>query len=172
MAQDPRSGRYATVRLGGSSADVIDLLGHWEISMDLDQIDASRFGSVWKIPVPGMQGWSGSLEGFYEAATSSGDLNQNYLQYCMANAVKLQDIRFYLDSSDNSTAWSSFIVPNMSTTITGYSTLAGAYIVGSRITQDKGGLGTMSLDIMGYGPLCCVIVAGNTGTSSEWVKVW
>ena len=79
MAQTPRSGRYASIRIStGTTVGLIDLLGHWEISMDLDQIDASKFGTVWKVPVPGMQGWSGTIEGFYEAATSSGNFNQNY----------------------------------------------------------------------------------------------
>ena len=173
MAQTPRSGRYASIRIStGTTAGLIDLLGHWEISMDLDQIDASKFGTVWKVPVPGMQGWSGTIEGFYEAATSSGNFNQNYLQYCMVNATKIQDVRFYIDSSNNSSSWQTFIIPNMSTKLAGYSTNAGAYITGSRITQDKGGLASMSLDLLGHGPLCCVLTSEAAASSDDWVKVW
>jgi len=173
MAQDPRSGRYATIRLGGSSAHIIDLLGHWEVSIDLDTIDASKFGTVWKVPVPGMQGWSGTIEGFYEAATSSGDLNQNFLQYCMNNGALLQDIRFYIDSSENAGGVPTFLWPLMSSDLVGYDTGYGAYITGSRITQDKGGLATMNLDLMGYGAICCVTAScGVLGTSSDCTKMW
>lgn len=169
----PISGRYASVRIvttvcscGGDNPGLtIDNLGHWEVVVNFDEIDASCFGTKWKQNVVGMQGWSGTIEGFFDSATSSGKQIAALLDPAIDDTL-IQDVRFYLQTSSG-----LFLMPNYTTVPTGASTTyvdtgAGCYISNVRVTHDKNGLASASYNLVGYGPLALF-----TGTSDNSTQV-
>lgn len=151
----PLSGRYASIRIEGvvSSSDypglVVDNFGHWEVAINFDELDASVFGTVWKKNMTGMQGWSGTVEGFFDSNTSSGKQIAGILNASL-DATLIQDFRFYLQTSSG-----LFFMPNFSTYTgtTDNDTAAGAYISNVRIAHDKSGLASASYNVLGYGSL-------------------
>jgi len=147
----PLSGRIASVRIGGTTAGApgttINNLGHWEVAITFDELDASVFGTVWKKNMTGMQGWTGAIEGFFDAATSDGTQIVNLMNAAL-DATKVQDIRFYLETSSG-----MFFSPNYSAMGVSTSTEEGAYISNVRIAHDKSGLASASYNVLGYGAL-------------------
>ncbi len=153
----PLSGRYASVRIGGtvtsapagggSIGTVIGNLGHWEIAISFDELDASVFGSVWKKSMTGMQQWSGTVEGFFDTSTAANAQILGLLNPAL-DATLIQDIRFYLQTSSG-----LFFMPNYTSFGTTTSTDDGAYISNVRISHDKTGLASASYNVLGYGEL-------------------
>jgi len=166
----PYTGRYASVRASTSglySDPAVEMLGKWDLTITFDDIDASVFGSVWKKNLSGMQGWTAKFDGFYSISTAANSTGQQTLQQAALNQTKIQDIRFMLNSSgDGSTGWYAWM-PNKSSShadVTNYSTTAGAYIGNISIGQDKSGLGTVSYDVKGFGPIGLFYVTSSDGT--------
>jgi len=164
----PYTGRYASIRLSTGTTSV-EMLGKWDLTIAFDDIDASVFGTVWKANMNGQQGWTGKFDGFFAVTTSSG---QYALQTAALAQTKLQNIRFYMNSTGDGTSSTEqlFFMPhyssNVATTggaaVTNYESDAGAYISNVSIGQDKGGLASVSYDVQGYGALALYI-----GTSSQ-----
>lgn len=132
---DPLKGRYASVKLG---SDLVQNFGRWSLNFDLDEIDVTVFGSVWKKSVPGFQGWGATVEGFYDPADTTGQLA---LQSDALSATKVTDLRFYINSD-------SYWTPDVTN-----DSDAGAYITGIAIDHDKAGVATVSFTVVGFGPL-------------------
>lgn len=149
----PYNGRYCSVSLG--STIPVELQGHWEINLALDELDASEFGTVWKKSMNGMQGWTGSISGFLFASSTAGSTGQYSLQMAALNQTKLQDIRFWVDSTKSGATTDNvmFWMPNFSTGGTNYSTDAGCYIGTINMAGDKNALATVSYSVRGYGPI-------------------
>jgi len=135
---DPLQGRYASVKSG---SNLIQNLGKWTIDIKMDEIDTSVFGSVWGKKIPGMQSWTGSLDGFYDPADSTG---QKALQDAALAATKLTDIRFYINST-------SYWTPD----VTGESA-AGAYISSVNVSHDKAGVASLTMSVIGFGKITLV----------------
>jgi len=131
----PLRGRYASVKIGST---LIQNLGKWGIGVTTDEIDASVFGTTWKQTMTGYQGWSGSLEGFYDVADTTGQLA---LQNAMLSATKVTDIRFYIDST-------SYWTPDVTN-----DSDAGCYVSSMNIEHDKAGIASVSFNVVGYGQL-------------------
>jgi len=131
-------GRYASIKKGST---LVQNLGKWTLNIKMDEIDTSVFGSVWGSKVPGMQSWTGTLEGFYDPADTTG---QKVLQDAALAATKLTDIRFYIDST-------SYWTPD----VTGESA-AGAYISGLDVAHDKAGVASVTMNVIGYGKIALV----------------
>jgi hypothetical protein len=148
----PYTGRYASIRLT-TGTTTVEMLGKWDITIAFDDIDASVFGTVWKANMNGMQGWTGKFDGFFAAATSAGSSGQYTLQAAALAQTKLQNIRFYLNSTGDGGSTEYFFMPNYSTDISTYSTDNGAYISNVSVSQVKDGLASVSYDIQGYGGL-------------------
>lgn len=144
MGNTPLTGRYCSVR---TSDDNIDSMGHWEITIATDSQEVGEFGSYWKKNLPMMMGWTGRVEGFIDVSTSSQDQLMT-LAGNMLDAAKLQDFRFYLQSSSG-----QFWMPAFSTSMATQSTDAGAYITNMSISADFNNLARVSYDIVGYGPI-------------------
>lgn len=149
----PLTGRVASIRIGGLASGavgtVINNLGHWEIAISFDELDASVFGTVWKKNMTGMQGWTGTVEGFLDPSTAANTQITGLLNSAL-DATKIQDIRFYLQTSSG-----LFFMPDYTTYGAAESTAcdAGAYISNVRISHDKNGLASASYNILGYGAL-------------------
>jgi len=158
----PYTGRYACIKATTDStamaygANAVEMLGKWDITIALDTVDASVFGSVWKKNLCSMQGWTGKFEGFYSVSTVALSTGQMILQKAALDQTKIQEIRFYISSTKDGSTVAYCLMPNYSaspTDVTNYSTSAGCYIGNISVGQDKSGLGTISYDIKGYGPI-------------------
>lgn len=147
-------GRYATVRLGTTT---IPLLGSWELAITFDEVDASVFGTTWRRSLTGMSGWTATVNGFINAATSENQLAASGVFPIALSGSIVQDFRLYLESSDG-----LFWMPAYSTSCTVQSTDAGCYLSNIRNAIDKAGLGTLSFSALGYG----AIALFNANTSS------
>lgn len=134
----PLQGRYASVKLG---TDLVANLGNWSIDINLDTIDVSVFGSVWGKGIPGMQRWTGTVEGFYDPADTNG---QAALQDDALSSTKITDIRFYIDST-------SYWTPDVTN-----DSEAGCYISTVSIRHDKAGVAAVTYNILGFGPITLV----------------
>lgn len=142
----PVAGRYASVRLG---TDVIGNLGHWECTISFDELDASCFGTVWKKNMTGMQGWGGTVEGFFDPSTAANSQIVGLMNAAL-DATLIQDIRFYISTTSS---MGLFLMPNFTTYGATTSTDDGAYISNVRLTHDKNGLAGCSYNVLGYGEL-------------------
>ncbi len=167
----PYTGRYASVRVSTSallySSPAVEMLGKWDITITFDDIDASVFGSVWKKNLNGMQGWTGKFDGFYSVSTAIGSSGQAVLQQTAFDQTKIQDIRFHLNSTGDGSTGVYCWIPNCVSShaeVTNVSTTAGAYIGNMAIGQDKSGLGTVSYDVKGFGPIGLFFVTSSDGT--------
>lgn len=129
---DPLMGRYASVKIG---TVLVENMGKWSISIKMDEIDTSVFGSSWGRKIPGMQAWTATIEGFYDPSDTDG---QKVLQDAALAATKLTTIRFYIDST-------SYWSPSGSG--------AGAYISGVDINHDKAGVAAVTMNIIGFGEI-------------------
>lgn len=153
----PLSGRYASIRVGGSTAgsdlgETIECLGHWEISIAGDELDASCFGTVWKKNMAGMKGWTGTIEGFFNPSTAA-DTQITSLMDAALTATKLNDIRFYLQTSSGLFFMPLYTATDTPPGVESASTEFGAYISNIRITHDKNGLAGAAYNVTGYGAL-------------------
>jgi len=169
----PYTGRYASIKATTAgtamayTATAVEMLGKWDIVINLDTVDASVFGSVWKKNLCSMQGWSGKFEGFYSVSTAAGSTGQMILQQAALDQTKIQDIRFHLNSTGDGSTGVYCFIPNFCsshTDVSNYSTTAGCYIGNIGIGQDKAGLATISFDIKGYGPLGLFCVTSSDAT--------
>jgi hypothetical protein len=147
----PYAGRYASITITSSSP--IDLMGKWDISVAFDDIDASSFGTTWKKGMYGMQGYSGSFDGFLTLSTVTGSTGQHALINLALSQTKLQSLKLFLNSSIGPSTGVLFWMPNYSTDNANHSTDAGAYIGTFANGIDKNGLATISFNFTGYGPL-------------------
>jgi hypothetical protein len=156
----PYTGRYASIRLSSGTTSV-EMLGKWDLTIAFDDIDASVFGTVWKQDMCGMQGWTGKFDGFYAVSTAAGSSGQYTLQAAALAQTKLQNLRFYLNSTGDGGSTSYFFMPHYSSNVansasvavTNYATDAGAFISNVSVGQSKDGLASVSYDVQGYGAL-------------------
>jgi hypothetical protein len=135
---DPLNGRYASIKKGSV---LVQNMGKWALAIKMAEIDVSVFGSVWGKKIPGMQDWTGTIDGFYDPADTIG---QKLLHDAALAATKLTDIRFYIDST-------SYWTPDIS----GESG-AGAYITSINVGHDKAGVASISMSVVGYGKIALV----------------
>jgi len=152
----PLSGRYCSVRW---NENIINSLGTWEIVINVDSAEVGEFGSVWKKTLPMMQGWSGTVTGFFDTNTSA----QHQLTALLKNSLqanKIQDIRFFPESSISVESGTTAMYFMPAYTSVGSDTEAGAYITNVRVSADKNGLVSGSYDIIGYGPIALFISTG------------
>lgn len=134
----PLMGRNASVKLG---TNLIQNLGKWAINISMDTIDATAFGSVWKKEMPGFQGWSGSVEGYFDPSDTSG---QKVLMDAALAATLITNVKFFIDNT------SGYVID-----ITGDSN-AGMYITGVSISHDKAGVAQVTYSVVGYGGIALV----------------
>jgi len=135
---EPLMGRYASIKV---ATTLVENLGKWSLDIKMDEIDTSVFGSVWGRKIPGMQAWTGTLEGYYDPADTNG---QKVLQDAALAATKLTTIRFYIDST-------SYWTPDVTS-----ETNAGAYISSISINHDKAGVAAITMNVIGYGKIALV----------------
>ena len=132
---DPLMGRYASFKIGTT---LVENLGRWVLNLSGAEIDVTAFGDGWDRKMPGMKGWTASLEGSYDPADTDG---QALLQAAWIAGTKLTTVRFYQDST-------SYWAPAQDE-----DSAHGAYINTLSITHDKAGVATVTYNILGYGKI-------------------
>lgn len=134
---DPLLGRYAAVKLGTTT---VNNFGRWSLNISMAEISVDAFGSVWGKSMPGLQKWTGTMEGMYDPADTSG---QWLIQNSALAATKITDIRFYINST-------SYWAPKTDNTNN------GAYINTVSIDHDMNGVARVTFNVLGYGELALV----------------
>ncbi len=143
----PLTGRYCSFQVSTGTTGVVQNLGRWEVNITMDEMDASCFGDVWKANMTGMQGWNGTIEGFFDPSTTGHQIITVLKD--AVQATKIQDIRFYLTTA---TSW-WFMPPFNNSTWYSYDADAGAYFSNVRIGAEKNSLISFSASVLGYGAL-------------------
>jgi hypothetical protein len=132
---DPMMGRFASIKIGEV---LVENMGRWTLNLTGTEIDVSAFGTEWERKVPGMQGWNATLEGNYDPVDDTG---QKLLVAAKLEATKLTTLRLYLDDD---TYWEIDTDENP---------INGCYIRNVDIVQDKAGVATVSIGVLGFGAL-------------------
>ena len=60
------SGTAGSVVYGGTAGTIIGGLKTWSLDVAAAELDASNFGSTWRLTDSGIKEWSGSFEGNYD----------------------------------------------------------------------------------------------------------
>lgn len=144
----PFTGRYCAFTVGQTT---IRGVGAWTLAINFDEIDASDFTTTWKKNLTGSQGWSGTVEGYFDGATDSTGMTMSVLKGAL-QGTKYQDVRFYLNTATSYFFMPQFVGNWMSTGST-TSTDAGCYFSNAEIGATKGGLVSARFNVLGYGPI-------------------
>jgi predicted secreted protein len=122
------SGTQGSVVYGGTAGTIIAGLKTWSLDIAATELDASNFGSTWKLTESGIKEWSGQVEGNYDDT----DAQQTALWTALTAGSKAV-VNFYQGTADY---FSGTIV-----------------VVGHSPSQSFDGLGAGSWSFKGHGPL-------------------
>lgn len=136
------SGRNARIAVNGA---LITEMGSWSIDRSADEIDTAAFGDGWKKSDVGMKGWSGSMDGFYDPADTTG---QQVLEDAYQNGTLIQDIKFYIKYSTTSGETIRYLTPDTTSDPD-----AGLRITSLNVSIDKAGVAQLSASFSGSGPI-------------------
>jgi hypothetical protein len=158
------SGRYAALKFSTLITDRplnVNYIGSWDLTIAIDTMDATYFGSAWKAQKVGMGSWNASVTGYLDVTTQS-TLQNSITDYALEGAL-IQNLWLH----EGPTSSGNFWAPNALSTYGGasYSTDAGAYISNYKIGASKDGIHTVNFDLIGNGSI--IYVCG--GTSSYGV---
>jgi hypothetical protein len=89
------SGTMGSVAYGGTAGTVVGNLKTWSLDVAAGELDASAFGSSWRLTDSGIKEWSGSCEGNYDDT----DAQQTALWSALTGGTKVI-MAFYLGTAD------------------------------------------------------------------------
>ena len=110
---------------------VIANIKNWSLDTGAGDLDASNFGSTWRLNDSGIKEWSGSFEGNYDDT----DAQQTTMWTKLSNGADVM-LYFYMDFVSGS-----------------YSFSGNAKLTGVSPSQAYDGLGGVSYQFKGNGPL-------------------
>lgn len=122
------SGTAGSVVYGGTAGTAIEGMKSWTLDVAVSELDASSFGSTWKLVEGGIKEWSGSAEG----NTDDGTAMQQSAWTSLTTGAKVVML-FGLGAAD-----------------TYYGT---ALITGQSVNSSFDGLASTSYTFKGHGPL-------------------
>ena len=122
------SGTAGSVVYGGTAGTAIEGMKSWSLDVAVGELDASSFGSTWKLVEGGIKEWSGSAEG----NADDGDLMQSSIWTNLQAGTKVVMV-FAMGTARK---WSGT-----------------ALITGSSPSISFDGLGAESYSFTGHGPL-------------------
>lgn len=122
------SGTQGSVVYGGTAGTIIGGLKTWSLEIAAAELDASNFGSTWKLTESGIKEWSGSMEGNYDDT----DTYQTALWTALTSGTKVV-MQFNVGTADYF--------------------LGTAVLTGHSPSQSFDGLAEASWDFKGHGPL-------------------
>jgi hypothetical protein len=130
---EPLMGRFASVKIGDV---LVENMGRWTLNLTGADIDVSCFGTEWERKMPGMQGWTATLEGNFDIADETG---QRALLAAKLSAEKLTTLRLYVDEENY---WEIDLDEDADN---------GCFVRSVDIVQDKAGVATVTTGILGFG---------------------
>lgn len=122
------SGTAGSVVYGGTAGTIILGLKTWSLDVAAAELDASNFGSTWRLTDSGIKEWSGSFEGNYDDT----DAQQTTLWTNLTTGVKSL-VQFVMGTADYF-----------------YGTVV---MTGHSPSQSFDGLGAAGWTFKGHGPL-------------------
>lgn len=122
------SGTSGSVVYGGTAGTIIGGLKTWSLDIAAAELDASNFGSTWRLTDSGIKEWSGSFEGQYDDT----DAQQTTLWTNLTTGVKSL-VQFVMGTADYF-----------------YGTVV---MTGHSPSQSFDGLGAATWSFKGHGPL-------------------
>lgn len=132
---EPLMGRFASIKIGEV---LVENMGRWTLNLTGAEIDVSCFGTFWEKKLPGMVGWTATLEGNYDPADETG---QKALVEAKIKADKLTTLRLYVDEES---FWEIDLDEDADN---------GCFIRSVDIVQDKAGVATITVGILGFGAI-------------------
>lgn len=122
------SGTQGSVTYGGTSGTLVGGIKTWSLDVAAAELDASNFGSTWRLTDSGIKEWSGSFEGNYDDT-----------------------------DAQQTTMWTNLIGGVKAVMLFGQGTAdyfhGTAVITGHSPSQSFDGLGAASWNFKGHGPL-------------------
>lgn len=122
------SGTQGSVTYGGTAGTIVGGIKTWSLDVAAAELDASNFGSTWRLTDSGIKEWSGSFEGNYDDT----DAQQTTLWTNLTTGAK------------------GVVVFGMGTADYFHGTVV---ILGHSPSQSFDGLGAGSWNFKGHGPL-------------------
>lgn len=122
------SGTQGSVVYGGTAGTIIGGLKTWSADVAAAELDASNFGSTWRLTDSGIKEWSGSCEGNYD----DSDTYQTSMWTTLTTGAKAV---LMLSQGTADYFWGT------------------AIITGQSASQSFDGLGAVSYTFKGHGPL-------------------
>ncbi len=78
MAETALAGKGGTVYIPGTPLTPVANVHQWTLTVDAGNYDASVLGDSWRHFVPGLRGWNGQINGYYDVVL---DTTGQYLLY-------------------------------------------------------------------------------------------
>lgn len=122
------SGTQGSVVYGGTAGTAVGAMKTWSLDVAAAELDASSFGSTWRLTDSGIKEWSGSCEGNYDDT----DTYQTSLWTALTGGTKVV-MAFYAGTADG--LWGT------------------AVITGHSPSQSFDGLAGANFSFKGHGPL-------------------
>ena len=138
------TGRKARVTLGdGAGEKIIMELGDWKLDLDSAEVDTTAFGDGWGKSDVGMKKYSGSFSGNYDPKDADG---QSVLESKFLSGDLIGDIKFYVkhQATGEVIFWEPDLVSDAN---------AGVRVTKLSLSQDKSGVGKISVSLAGSGPI-------------------
>lgn len=66
MAETALAGKGGTVYIPGTPTQPVANINNWTLSIDAGNYDASVLGDSWRHFVPGLRGWNGAINGYWD----------------------------------------------------------------------------------------------------------
>lgn len=90
MAETALAGKGGTVYIPGTPTVPITDVNQWTITVDAGNYDASVLGDNWRHFVPGLRGWNGTINGYYNLVLDTTGQYVLYSALLNSNQVVLQ----------------------------------------------------------------------------------
>lgn len=74
MAETALAGKGGTVYIPGTPTVPVANINQWTLSIDAGNYDASVLGDSWRHFVPGLRGFNGAINGYWDMADLTGQL--------------------------------------------------------------------------------------------------
>lgn len=71
MAETALAGKGGTVYVPGTPLTPISYIHSWSLTVDAGNYDVSQLGDSWRHFIPGLRGWNGQIQGFYNVVTDT-----------------------------------------------------------------------------------------------------
>jgi len=138
------NGREANITVNSLTGEaVVAEMSDWSINRKAAEIDTAAFGDGWSKSDVGMLSYSGSFKGSFDPTDTTG---QGVLKTAFEDGSLINDIRFYIEHSDDTDATMRCLAPDIGST-------NGIRVTSMDVSIDKNGVGQLSVSFSGSGAI-------------------